>query len=241
MNYSKNILINKKYKKLLVSNNTAGYEARTLAANSFVTYGPNSDPIKNEAAWICEYYFGLDIVPNKYDDKSIEPSADKFLDPDIYFKPWDFQGSDWSVDVKVQSITNLGSTTPYLEREYYCQLYKFTQKLPSTNIAIWWAEIDSFESFVLNRNPPISWKYFQVSQEEWANQYYIIEKKDEKISDFLEEGQKNIYAGLYKKNEYYNPNTKKFEDVRIAKMGKQAGEDKGPQLIFRKKYLKSYP
>ena len=230
------------YSQLLTSNNQAGYEARTKAAESFVTYGPDSSPIKNEAGWICEYYFGLNIVPSMYDDEPIEPSADKFLDRDTYFEPWDFTGSNWTADVKVQSITALGTNEAYDKREYYCQLYKFTKKLPSTNIiAIWWAEIDSFEAFVLNRTQPTKWKYFQVSQEEWANEYYIIKEEDVVISDFIEEGEEQILAGLYKKNEYYNPYTKKFEDVRIARMGQQAGQDKGPQLIFQEKYLTSFP
>jgi len=226
--------------KTLESNTPEGYEASTKAAEKFVTYGPESNPIKNEAGWICEYFFGMDIAPKAYTDSSIEPSAEKYFKKSEYFSDWDFKGSYWTVDVKAQSILELGAETPYDERAYYCQLSKFTTKFPKTDVvAIWWGEIDNFDSFVLNRDPPKSWKYFEVRQEDWQKYYYIIEKGY--TPEFLDEGEAQILTGLYRKNEHYNSVTKLFEDVRIAYFAPQAGQVKGEQLVFFEKYLSSYP
>lgn len=215
---------------LLVLNTQEGYEARTREAESFVTYGPNSsNPIKNEAGWICEYYFGLDIAPFVYGGYPIYPLPDKFRNEKGFKKAWDFEGGDWTVDVKAQSITDLATSKRHTQRKYYCQLSKFKEYFPSTNIvAIWWAEIDNFDSFVLERKPPQRWKYFEVTQQEWANEYYI----DDTDVDT---------GGLYKKNMYYNERKKRFEDVRIAYLDKQGGEDKGLQLVFYEKWLVSFP
>ena len=206
----------------VVLNTPEGYAARTYAAKDLLS-GIKTVPEGNECGWILEYYFGLYIAPQFYNTKSIEPTSEKYFNRDVYFNKWDFEGNNWSAEIKVQSLTNFQTDKTHKQRVYAVQASKFIEHLPSTDIFdVWWGEIDNYGDLLSERNCPSNWKRFHCTQEIWKD-YYIKEG-----------------LGLYTKK--YDKETEMMVAYRIALWADdQYGEGYGPQLYFNEDspYLES--
>jgi len=198
----------------LTLNDDTGYETRTIIAKKNILGSMTTSIEGNECGWILEYYFGLFIAPQYYNTEAIQPSPDKYFNSTLYFDKWDFRGSNWTAEIKVQSKTNFQTGKKHTKKRYGIQASKFIDHLPTTEIFdVWWGEIDNYDDLLDNRKCPSNWKRFHCTQEEWKK-YKIVNNE-------------GLY--IYKYNKEYEMDILN----KVASWSNdQYGLSYGPQLYF---------